>query len=241
MKPVPDVKHLKVKDFPLSSEQLQQFFVLYNGVTSCFRHDLNGDLAFIAGAAEVIRVLKFAPEKSAEMVEAILNTLPKIRERADWLVRNFGAEDPGEPLVTKPGLIATKLTSKFEDVEISETSDRSLEIVYPEHVFQAILEELIKNAKKHNDAKTQTLVSWKMEEDAFDCEVHDSGKGFAAGYAFHDQKESSGQGLRILNRLLYFSNGLLLPGRSQVLGGAVVRFRFPVLGVYSKGSCAGRS
>jgi hypothetical protein len=60
----------------LTSEQVAEL----NKLLSTMRHDINGDLALIVAAAELI---KLNPEITPRMLTTLLEQPPKIRDRAD--------------------------------------------------------------------------------------------------------------------------------------------------------------
>jgi K+-sensing histidine kinase KdpD len=64
------------KPVTLSTEQIAEL----NKMLSTLRHDINGDLALIVAAAELI---KLNPEIIPRMLTTVLEQPPKIRDRAD--------------------------------------------------------------------------------------------------------------------------------------------------------------
>ena len=67
---------LPEKPVTLTAEQIAEF----NKLLSTLRHDINGDLALIVAAAELI---KLNPEITPRMLTTVLEQPPKIRDRAD--------------------------------------------------------------------------------------------------------------------------------------------------------------
>jgi hypothetical protein len=64
------------KPVTLSTEQIAEL----NKMLSTLRHDINGDLALIVAAAELI---KLNPDITPRMLTTVLEQPPKIRDRAD--------------------------------------------------------------------------------------------------------------------------------------------------------------
>jgi len=67
---------LPAKPVTLTVEQIEDL----NRKLSTLRHDVNGDLALIVAAAELI---KLNPDLKEKMITTLLEQPPKIRERAD--------------------------------------------------------------------------------------------------------------------------------------------------------------
>jgi len=67
---------------PLSRTQIQEL----NKHLSTMRHDINGDLALIVAAAELI---KLNPELLPRMLKTLSEQPPKIRDRADQFSAAF--------------------------------------------------------------------------------------------------------------------------------------------------------
>jgi hypothetical protein len=70
------------KPVTLSVEQVDEI----NKKLSTLRHDINGDLALIVAAAELI---KLNPSTAERMLTTLLEQPTKIRERADKFSRDF--------------------------------------------------------------------------------------------------------------------------------------------------------
>jgi hypothetical protein len=66
----------------VSAEQIAEL----NKKLSIMRHDINGDLALIVAAAELI---KLNPSSADRMLATLLEQPTKIRERADKFSRDF--------------------------------------------------------------------------------------------------------------------------------------------------------
>ncbi|HMC27566.1 MAG TPA: hypothetical protein VKM56_07205 [Verrucomicrobiae bacterium] len=66
----------------LTIEQIEDL----NRKLSTLRHDINGDLALIVAAAELI---KLNPDLKEKMLTTLLEQPPKIRERADKFSAEF--------------------------------------------------------------------------------------------------------------------------------------------------------
>jgi hypothetical protein len=75
----------------LSAEQIADL----NKMLSTLRHDINGDLALIVAAAELIRL---NPDITPRMLTTVLEQPPKIRDRAD----KFSAEFEKVLGITRP-------------------------------------------------------------------------------------------------------------------------------------------
>jgi hypothetical protein len=75
----------------LTPEQIAEF----NRKLSTLRHDINGDLALVVAAAELI---KLNPDLKEKMLTTLLEQPPKIRERTD----KFSAEFERYLGITKP-------------------------------------------------------------------------------------------------------------------------------------------
>ena len=70
------------KPVTLSAEQIAEL----NKMLSTLRHDINGDLALIVAAAELI---KLNPDITPRMLATVLEQPPKIRDRADKFSATF--------------------------------------------------------------------------------------------------------------------------------------------------------
>jgi signal transduction histidine kinase len=162
-------------------------------------------------------------------------------------MRDFCSTRHEEPFLTRPSAIVTKAIEDsalpYEHqaspiVEATAESLTNLEIIYPTTIFEGVLTELFRNARKA-DAK-RICLHWWMQAQVFKCEVHDDGRGFRnappKGYipldAILNSEMATGasRGLTIISRIMVRSKGLLLLSRSKRLGGALVHFEFPVFG-----------
>jgi len=78
------VSHMVLPNKPvtLTAEQVADL----NKRLSTMRHDINGDLALIVAAAELI---KLNPSSAERMLTTLLEQPTKIRERADKFSRDF--------------------------------------------------------------------------------------------------------------------------------------------------------
>lgn len=73
---------LPINPVTLSVAQVEEL----NKQLSAMRHDINGDLALIVAAAELI---KLNPELLPRMLKTLTEQPPKIRERADKFSADF--------------------------------------------------------------------------------------------------------------------------------------------------------
>jgi hypothetical protein len=73
---------LPAKPVTLTVEQIEEL----NRKLSTLRHDINGDLALIVAAAELI---KLNPDLKEKMLTTLLEQPPKIRERTDKFSTEF--------------------------------------------------------------------------------------------------------------------------------------------------------
>ena len=143
--------------------------------------------------------------------------------------------------VAKPAEIVELINRTYgvDYVAVKEGSPMSLVIVYPRNILYGILLELTDNARALISGPRQIMVRWGLSGDRFECEVHDNGPGIdrSLGEKFaplSSLKHTDGpmvrkwSGLSILESVIISSGGILLFSNSPLLGGALVRFEFPV-------------
>jgi hypothetical protein len=224
-------KNLSFKNCEVTDDELQEQFAIFHRMGRSFRHEINGHLANIAAALELIKMER---DKDGLRMSLAIDELHKISAIIDGFVVAFDPEDSENALITKPSEVIASISPT---IVVDSEADQSLELFFPKHIFQNLISELIHNATKHNDAKVEIYVTWRLDSQRFICEVHDSGvlidqDNRSAPLPVHllrnKKLQDDKSGLFVLDYMVSGSKGLLLFGRSERLGGNCIHIELPV-------------
>lgn len=142
-------------------------------------------------------------------------------------------------LTARPTAIieAIRAAQHQPNLQIEPGTNERLQLLFPTGVLGTIFWELATNVEKHSPGPS--LASWKVENNRFYAEIHDSGPALITttnGFVdletfmrFASVTKEPPHGLHILNKIILRSGGMLLFGRSSKLHGNCVRFSLPVL------------
>jgi len=153
-------------------------------------------------------------------------------------------------LITKPIEVIKILRNIWINIhiKISHRSLKSLEIFFPGNLFFGMIFELISNAQKNCiNKKCEILIEWYIKGSKFECHIHDNGTGIIPssykGFIATDMLSSISKiklkqdgGIRIIDKILRLSRGMILFSRSKKLGGTYIIISFPVFAYYHKKS-----
>jgi signal transduction histidine kinase len=237
----------------LTPEQMMRLLKLAVSFTPIMRHDLNGDAANIIfalgviddrikeltecdenhlGQKENLSLIKRVVDLASRSMNSILGTLDTLRI--------YSVEDEFHENVffTRPSLVQKVLKKKFPRLKIESELPDDFKFVFPEYLFNGIVAELVRNAVKHGSSK-KILIKWRVQGgNSFECEVHDSGRGFPnlvehfqPGFSLVSSDKWSGHGLKLLHNVISMANGILLFKRSPILGGSMAYLQLPIIKV----------
>jgi signal transduction histidine kinase len=255
-------KKLKLGELKLSKGQLVDLFRISSSIYSLALHDLANHGATIRLSLETVSTIFASLIEGNKSKKRVIpdDKLSKIEERLESALSSsktlsksmYEFFSPYKPLnfeeqfISSPfGIVQTiKGMRSRPEITVGKKSLKSLEIVFPENILFGILSELVENAAKRGRASGKVMISWRMQGNKFQCEVHDDGPGLpVAGNEFlpldvitvgDKNRLSEGSGLHIINRILRMSKGLLLFSNSKTLGGALVFFEVPVAGTHRR-------
>lgn len=230
----------------ISKEQLTDLFNLSNSILSYVNHDLSGKRAVIYNSLNQLKE-EFQNNRNDEIADSeIITILEKafeatrsvssINELIKFFVNANRSNNQARLFIAWPIKIVEAIKERYKDAEIKVLSqDNYLRFVYPNVILFSILSEFVENAKKNTNGKLVINIKWKMKGNIFQCEIHDNGPGFQnlienklvpmSGLDL----EHFGLGLKIIERTIFDSNGLLFFSKSDILNGAKIYFQFPVL------------
>lgn len=248
-------KNAQINIDDLTQKEMLRLFSLSTSILKYVNHDLLGQQAKIILALDIMKDLISSRRNKTEVFSEIkswightLRYAEEIGAIADLIKSHFywpakdRALDLNTLFITRPSQLIRALKLRFPKtrIQISRSSLKSLEIVYPPSVLLSILSELVKNAIKNKKSKAHVLISWTMNGDIFQCEVNDNGPGFSSlkkGICVPltmIPSKGKGMGLNIIDRTIFDSDGHLFFSRSKVLSGAMVYFEFPVINFNTK-------
>lgn len=260
MKPAHESKKMKLVDLNISQENLFNLSELQEEVSSIARHDIGNSISAIRAELQLLEIQleissgKISSDNSKTNLEYVDSIIKQMKKQSEQAISKLNILFPSSPdklqlLISKPLSIFDEVCSIWQDAKIilDKKTNRTLEIVYPERVLGAVINELITNSVKHNpQSNCEITVSWRIHDARFKCEIHDNGIGIIPGLTKtaltagnilesiryeHDQPN----GLSIINRIVRKSGGSLLYSKSQRLGGTLAYFNFPIFAYYLKG------
>jgi K+-sensing histidine kinase KdpD len=248
-----------LNDLDLSKEQLLKLFAIAIDIIPLYRHDALAAIPLAETRLQLLMEdlaslkMVLQPTESQGALDAAINRVAKhaylartalTRLRSQQaILAGYGKVDPGSLFVSKPVEIVEEIERTREPgvISVEENSPRELMIIYPRNILYGILLELTDNARKSAPGRRAIVIEWEVRGERFKCEVHDDGPGIDStlGLKFaplqslslkgHDPARGTMHGLRIVERLIVNSNGMLLFSNSERLGGALVRFEFPIV------------
>jgi len=243
-----DASEGRLKILDLSKEQLLRLFDLSMGIFPFIRHDIGRALESASlSLTDLQSEVKDHGGKFAFLEQHVLEAVQQLKRARSLynLLKEFGNSGRHQyMLFAKPAEIVESINRTYGvcDVAVGEGSPMSLEIIYPRNILFGILLELTDNARAHISGPRQIMVRWGLSGDRFECEVHDNGPGIdqrlgektfkplaSLRHTEGTMVPEKGVGLSILERIIINnSGGMLLFSKSPLLGGALVRFEFPV-------------
>lgn len=239
-------------DSYLSKDQLLRLIKIQLSFNPIFMHDVKNPLTAIGAAIQILEERYKFPnsfDKLAPLFEILKEEIKNIDKILEYYSYTFRTDPTQQIFISNPFRIAQEIIKRFRPVkiEINRNCLHTLEFFFPRSILFGILLELINNAVNHNESNCTIHLIWKVTGKKFECEIHDSGKGILSkdhrGFATIDvlpphiiNRIDTSSGLSTINRILRISSGSLLFSSSKSLGGAMVRFEFPILVYYKKGT-----
>jgi DNA-binding NarL/FixJ family response regulator len=238
----------------LSREQIGKLFSLSTAILAYINHDLAGQRNLIYQTVEKVmnalhieRTVDKQYNKIRKQIKNVLDAAITISSINNIIKSHFyisnrdTTTDFNKIFISKPKDIIDHISDRFKNISIriGGRTLNSLEIVFPPQILLSILSELIWNSKKNSKRNLQVLLKWGTIGKVFFCEVHDNGYGFTnlksnedlVDFAhLKDNGNFPGIGLGMIHRTIFESNGQLFLSSSKTLGGALVRFEFPIIG-----------
>jgi len=229
----------------ISKEQMTDLFKITNSILSYVNHDLAGQRSIIYNALDQLKEELQKTNKSEIYESGMMNHVERAIEATgnvssiNRLIKSYvnisRSNDPNKLFITWPNKIVESIKLRNNNAEIKVLSSvEDLRIIYPNVILYSIISELIENAKKNTKEELEINIKWNMKGNVFHCEIHDNGPGFKGIQEKQNvpmsmlQLEHMGMGLKIIERTLIDSKGLLFFSKSDLLGGAKIYFEFPV-------------
>jgi K+-sensing histidine kinase KdpD len=243
----PMSKVVSLNDVSLARPDVEQLLKLALLLPGIIGHDGNACLTVIAGYAELCRALlepAWAHEKTSPDLTKLDRPLAEIIMAAKRLSRLtalclgfiHGNKGSQSSQISHVYELFSALAASYPKHDIAcGRSSRELRIAYPSPVLYGVLNGLLSNAIRHGSSTTLHLqADWCVAQDRLICNVQDSGVGISSvpprGMAPRSALELADDGgLELVDRIITGSGGILLFGRSSVLGGLHVHFEIPVL------------
>ena len=235
----------------ISKDQMANLFKISISIISYINHDLAGQRATIFNSIDQIKeelVNKRSDNakidnnlnRALEATRAISSINNLIKSYSN-LSRSETLEDFLKSFISSPSKIVNSIQERNKNSEIEIiSSDTTLKIVYPHLILASVLTELTENAKKNTSENPKVFFKWKMKGNTFQCEIHDTGRGFKG---LNENQlvpmtflnlDHHGLGLKIIERTILDSGGHLFFSKSDLLHGAKVYFEFPVINSTSR-------
>jgi signal transduction histidine kinase len=210
-------------------------------------HDLRTLIHTPLGAVSLVDEQAATSEKRQARLEhlhAVARTqLPKMKEIIDTTLdgsREIGITPLRAPLLSSvEGAIRTldSMTKQSRtSIRVIDTSDNVLALHDPIQLERAIT-NLVKNGieacQENKGADALIQISIKQSPDAYEIHVDDNGPGlpYSPSKSFRPLKSTkvhgSGLGLVVSKKIVEAHRGELIPGRSELLGGAKFIIRLP--------------
>jgi light-regulated signal transduction histidine kinase (bacteriophytochrome) len=243
----------RLSQLNLSLDEIRHLFRITLSAIGSLRHDLTnalGTFGSIVDTIERVGFSHFTPEEE----KSLISTCKKAAIRAGKigttglsftsLFRDF------DPFVTDISGMISEIQNLHPDVIFDifiEEKIKSVHLIYPESALFSIMNGLVDNSEKHGTDKPKVRLTFRMHGNKFVCVVEDNGPGITGAvwgsylpldqldqlYTLLDQREDSvAYGLWEICTIILASEGLLLFGRSNSLGGTEVLVELPILGFW---------
>lgn len=172
--------------------------------------------------------------------------IPPILDRAESMIRmgmeyRGGPWPAGDPFVTRPKQVLEEMQRFHPEttIQVRESSDWSLDLIYPNVALFTIFHELITHAVKDSGSSAHVRIAWHMSFDKFICEIDDNGPGLCdrLSETYLDRwglDIDPWAGLLTVEQTIQDSQGSLLYRRSADLGGTQVKIEFPLVGYWQE-------
>jgi len=235
----------------LPDTEIHRLYVGLGALYDALIHDLGGDLGLmhirLEDAESAVRSLVdmgLSPgaQEQVQRVRDVLADANKVLGRFAHTVYRLGPKtsSDGNPLVSVPWNIASELASVLgpDRVQVSETSPKALEILFPHGCLDAVMYELVANALRTSEA-TRVKISWTRNHHVFTLVIDDDGPGFAgvmpgATLLVTDLQLERNSGLAFWDKTFRRLGGMIAIGRSSGSSGASVSVRIPVPALYDE-------
>jgi K+-sensing histidine kinase KdpD len=217
---------------------------LFGHLGRIVRHDLRNRLSSFRNTSEVMinevsqLVKNERPESSESALAEVQELALTLKTSANHLETHFRPffdlfSYEQSTIGTHIGAILSNICMENpKRVLLDASCDSSLEILMPSNLVFGIFAELTNNALKHAVGQAPIWLCWSIKGSEFVGEVHDPGeKKIKSGGFMPYQvvfRPKRGMGLSVLTSLIVGLKGSLLFGTSDITGGVLARFSFPV-------------
>ena len=180
---------------------------------------------------------QFSDETALNCISSARKSADAIRRGIDRLSPYYDSERQVFVFTTKPSEVANRIVQRYTECTFifDKNVDQPCSIVFPVHIFEGMVTELVKNAKRFASPPPNILMDWTLKGGRLHFSVHDNGTscplsgadGFVPLDVFLEQAgvaESRLHGLDLINRISLLADGMLLFAKSQILSGLHVMF-----------------
>lgn len=248
--PPTDKRSNRLSQLNLSLDEVRHLLGIAVSALGSFRHDLTSKLSVpvtILTTMERDAFWDWTRDEQKDLIALAKKNAIHAGEICETglsftrIIRDF------DPFVTDVLGVISKIQNLHDDVIFDvtpETTNEHINLIYPESAFFLIINGLIENSEKHGIDKPKVRLTFRTHGNKFICVVEDNGPGISGtvsgSYLPWDQihhflgrrEDSSALGLSAIYTIICASEGLLLFGRSNSLGGTEVLIELPVLGFW---------
>jgi two-component sensor histidine kinase len=232
------------KGVEVSDDELSRFFEIGLGSLSGMYHDLSNGVSGILISSMTME--ERIESGQAPSLDDIRSFTQRVRGAAQHLRRIMthyqmpDASDGSLSFFADLDSIINAIKGQYpEAVSQGACEPPSLRFLYPHTALFTVMHELVANSVEHSAKGSNARVSWSLRPGWFSCVIDDSGPGVSSDLsnaflpldALQYPSRRSG-GLRIVQRVVRLSDGLLLFRRSSALGGTQALFELPVRGYW---------
>nr|WP_320142647.1 ATP-binding protein [uncultured Cohaesibacter sp.] len=244
----------------ISPDDLYRLFEVAFDSISAFKHDALSPVSAAKYAVEVLEEISFDPQNDLfQPAISLLNTSTKHLHRSIQTLNMYAPYSflDGKSVSARfsqfaanPHELFHEISREFPQLDITiQSHAKNIFLIYPHCALYCIFLELLTNCHKHGSKKVE--FSWRLTEDFLICTISDDGPGLPNLPNSYDVEMSdlsrqfakigrdrrlSGQrepqGLRLLSRLAYKSQGVL-KFKNSSLGGNQTEISLKPLGIWA--------
>lgn len=240
-------------DISSNSKEIANTLLLMNEIFSISRHDLkNTSFNISSKCNEYEAILNSIDNKKLNIAQNEYEKLRRIHQDILEINKRFMTQinillgkrfdnDYSEIFISSPYKIIKKLKKIYSiEIEIDSSSEKTIEIFFPNNLFASIIDELLNNAKKYIKKTIKIFFQWEIKGQLFKFSYHDNGDGIIASLeerqlVFDKLQIKKSGGLKIINTAMTRLDGYMLFCKSHKLSGTQIDLIFPVSKYYVKG------